>query len=207
MSRSFTRGAILTIVLIECIVILACFVTTLTSRSRSPTVAQLPHSKFETSIASPLWTTLTDKFDYFSVEVLGEVITQEKVLDDGRTTRLLSSYHMCNPDKDEDTLVFAAIYGTPPSDWQRITDDERFDGVENTITATGERKILSISAISLEQFPGKEYWIREPNNRTTIMRSYLVGDDSLVLSVGYMKELDVADSASRFFSSLRWLKR
>ncbi len=182
----------------------------LARRSRGPASnqqrMQVAPPKRTTSTPVPKWTTLTDKLGYFSVEVVGMPITQEKEHDDGRTTRRLSSYQYLEGNRDEETLVLVAIYGTPPADWKPVPDEERFVNLANTVLATPDRQIISSNSISFGQFLGKEHRIREPNDRITIMRTYLVDDDTLVLSAGFMNEAEVSDDVSRFFNSLQWLK-
>ena len=191
-------------------VLIVLFVMSLALRAKTPPPNLLgaptaPHQIGEKNTGR-LWTVLTDTLGYFSVEVVGTPITNEQEHQDGRTTRVLSSYHYLHDEPDDEALVLVALFATPPLDWKPLSEEERFANLRSTITGTLNRKILESHSISFEMFPGMEHRIREDNGRITISRTYLIGDNTLALTAGFINEADVSDDVTRFFNSLRWLK-
>lgn len=207
----FTRSAArITLLAVIAALLVVLFVLSLAIRAKTPQpnllgVPTAPHQMGAKSEGRQ-WTVLTDRLGYFSVEVLGTPITNEHESEDGRTFRVLSSYHYLHDKPDDEALILAALVATPPLDWKLLTDEERFANLRSTITGTQNREILESHSISFEMFPGMEHRIREANGRTTISRTYLIGDNTLALTAGFINEADVSDDVTRFFNSLRWLK-
>ncbi len=209
-TRRAARITLLAVLAALLIALFALFVLSLEIRAKAPQpnllgVPTSPRSMGAKS-AGRQWTLLTDSFGYFSVEVIGTPITNEHEYEDGRTFRVLSSYHYLEGKPDNEALVLIALFATPPLDWKLLSDEERFANLRSTITGTLNREILESHSISFEMFPGMEHRIREDNGRITISRTYLIGDNTLAVTASFINEADVSDDVSRFFNSLRWLK-
>ena len=213
MSPSFRytrRAARITLLAVFAALLTVLFVMSLAICAKTPPPNQLgaptaPHYMGAKN-SGPQWTVLTDTHGNFSVEVIGTPITNEHEYEDGRTFRVLSSYHYPHDEPDDEALVLIALFAPPPLDWKPLSEEERFANLHSTITATQNREILESHSISLERFPGMEHRIGEDNGRITISRTYLIGDNTLALTASFVNEADVSDDVIRFFNSLRWLK-
>ena len=207
----FTRSqARITLLAAFAAVLIVLFVLSLAIRAKklAPNLLGVPTAphQIDEKNTERRWTVLTDSLGDFSVEVIGTPITNEQGHEDGRTTRVLSSYHYLEGKPDEEALVLRALISTPPADWKPLTEEERFANLRSTITGTLNREILESHSISFEMFPGMEHRIREDNGGITISRTYLIGDNTLAVTASFINEADVSDDVSRFFNSLRWLK-
>ena len=204
------RTALITLLAVVAALLIVLFVMSLPLRAKTPPPNLLgaptaPHQIGEKNTGQ-LWTVLTDALGCFSVEVIGTPITNEHEHEDGRTFRVLSSYHYLHDEPDDAALVLIALFAPPPLDWKPLSDEERFANLQSTFTATQNRVILESHPISFEQFPGMEHRIGEANGRITISRTYLIGDNTLAVTASFINEADVSDDVSRFFNSLLWLK-
>ena len=209
-TRKAARIALLAVFAAQLIVLFVLFVMSLAIHAKTlpPNLLGVPTAPHQMGAkkSGPQWTVLTDTLGYFSVEVIGTPITNEHESEDGRTFRVLSSYHYLHDKPDDEALVLVALFATPPLDWKPLSEEERFANLRSTITGTLNREILESHSISFEMFPGIEHRIREDNGRITISRTYLIDDNTLALTAGFINEADVSDDVTRFFNSLRWLK-
>ena len=204
------RTALITLLAAVAALLVVLFVMSLALRAKTPPPNLLGEPTSPRSMgaknAGPQWTVLTDSLGYFSVAVIGTPITNEYESEDGRTFRVLSSYHYLHDKPDDEALVLIALFATPPLGWKLISDEERFANLQSTITATQNRVILESHPTSFEHFPGMEHRIGEANGRVTISRTFLIGDNTLAVTASFMSEAEVSGDVARFFNSLRLLK-
>ncbi len=210
-SRGRLNGIHLTAACVICgIVLIASMITWQIVRLQRNALLQKENLQQAAAVVVKLendrWTTLTDSHGGFSIDVRGKVILNEVPHDDGHTDRVLSSYHYTESEREDDAVVFAAIYGTPPHGWKPISEEERFANLDTTLASQSNRTVVSRTSITFGRFPGVEHRIREPSGRESITRTFVIGADTLAVSVSCSNEADMVANASQFFDSLQWLK-